>query len=421
MPWLDPIGTLFFVAACTERMQLGGTVLILGYRPPMLTAKAMASLDVLSGGRAILGVGVGWMKEEFDVLGMPYDHRGKRADEQLALFEQVFTEASPSFHGEYYDVPEIGFEPKPVNGHIPVWVGGDTEPAFRRVVRSGDAFHAAFQTVSDVDAAWRRIGELLDEAGRDRSSVRLSVRLYLDPGEQMTASKSIGGSNAQMLDTVGAWSAIGVDHILLDPVAPGGVAGRRAAMEAFRRRGLRAACTCCIASACELGLSARACSTLWRAVSAARGTGIAIRVRAATCKSVGSYSLLVRRTSSAAGVGVERALRHAAGDPARYADHVADRYDLRPDMPVPTRVHRAQQCGRRESRWIADDRRPGRHGLAAVLRHGRRHAVAAAAARPSPGFEHVRRRQRTTRRQWPHEGVDFTGQRVARHRHGLVR
>ena len=165
MPWLDPIGTLFFVAACTERLQLGGTVLILGYRPPMLTAKAMASLDVLSGGRAILGVGVGWMKEEFDVLGMPYDHRGKRADEQLALFEQVFTEPSPSYHGEYYDVPEIGFEPKPVNGRIPVWVGGDTEPAFRRVVRSGDAFHAAFQTVSDVDAAWRRIGELLRRGG----------------------------------------------------------------------------------------------------------------------------------------------------------------------------------------------------------------------------------------------------------------
>ena len=130
-------------------------------------------------------------------------------------------------------MPEIGFEPKPVNGHIPVWVGGDTEPAFRRVVRSGDAFHAAFQTVADVDAAWRRIGELLDEAGRDRAAVRLSVRLYLDPGEQMTASKSIGGSNAKMVDTIGAWSAIGVDHILLDPVAPGGVAGRRAAMEAF--------------------------------------------------------------------------------------------------------------------------------------------------------------------------------------------
>src|SRR4051812_42405705 len=82
MPWLDPIGTLFFVAGCTERLLLGNTVLILGYRPPLLTAKAFASLDVMSGGRALLGVGVGWMEEEFDVLQMPYDHRGARADEQ---------------------------------------------------------------------------------------------------------------------------------------------------------------------------------------------------------------------------------------------------------------------------------------------------------------------------------------------------
>ena len=78
MRWLDAFGTLFFVAACTERLRLGTTVLVLGYRPPVLTAKAVASLDLLSGGRAILGVGVGWMKEEFDVVGMPFDHRGAR-------------------------------------------------------------------------------------------------------------------------------------------------------------------------------------------------------------------------------------------------------------------------------------------------------------------------------------------------------
>ena len=77
MPWLDPIGTLFFVAGCTERLKLGTTVLILGYRPPVQTAKAIASLDVVSEGRVILGVGVGWMREEFEVLGMPYDHRGR--------------------------------------------------------------------------------------------------------------------------------------------------------------------------------------------------------------------------------------------------------------------------------------------------------------------------------------------------------
>src|SRR3954471_6607289 len=233
MPWLDPIGTLFFVGAVTERLKLGATVLILGYRPPMLTAKAFASLDVMTGGRALLGIGVGWMREEFEALGMPWDHRGARADEQLELFSAMFSQEMPSYQGRYYQVPEVGFSPRPAAGRLPVWVGGDTEPAFRRTVRVGDAFHAAFQKVGEVDAAWRRIGELCDEAGRDRSEIRLSIRLYLDPAQSMTPAKSIGGSAEQMLDSIGQWQAIGVDHILLDPVAPGGLPGRRAAMEAF--------------------------------------------------------------------------------------------------------------------------------------------------------------------------------------------
>lgn len=233
MPWLDPIGTLFFVAGCTERLKLAPTVLILGYRPPVLTAKAIASLDVVSDGRVILGVGVGWMKEEFEVLGMPYDHRGKRADEQLELFEAFFTEDSPSFHGEYYDVPEVGFAPKPVQAKVPIWVGGDSEAAYRRTVRFGDAFHAAFQSLDEVRTGWGRVQALAAENGRAPDELRLSIRLYLDPGASMPAAKSIGGSPEQMLDTVGQWAAIGVDHILLDPVAPGGLTGRMAAMETF--------------------------------------------------------------------------------------------------------------------------------------------------------------------------------------------
>src|SRR6478735_7491234 len=176
MPWLDPIGTMFFVAGCTEQIKLGTTVLILGYRPPVLTAKAIASLDVVSDGRVILGVGVGWMREEFEVLGMPYDHRGKRADEQLELFETLFSETDPSHHGEYYDVPEIGFEPKPVNGNVPIWVGGDSEAASRRTACFGDALHAAFQPLDVVAAGWQRVGELCAEAGRAPGDVRLSVR-----------------------------------------------------------------------------------------------------------------------------------------------------------------------------------------------------------------------------------------------------
>lgn len=233
MPWVDPIGTMFFVAACTETLKLGPTVLILGYRPPVLTAKAIASLDHLSEGRVILGVGVGWMREEFEVLGMPYDHRGKRADEQLELFRTFFADPAPSFSGEYYDVPQVGFEPKPVARSVPIWVGGDSEAAFRRVARFGDAFHAAFQPLDTVATSWARVRQLVVEDGRDPTSVRLSTRLYLDPDGSMPASKSIAGTTAEMVDTVGRWRDVGVDHVVLDPVAPGGVVGRRAAMERF--------------------------------------------------------------------------------------------------------------------------------------------------------------------------------------------
>ena len=230
--WLDPLGTLFFVAAVTERIRLGTSVLILGYRPPMLTAKAVASLDVLSAGRVIFGVGVGWMREEFDVLGMPFDHRGRRADEQLDAFRTLFADDRPSYSGTYYSFPEIGFAPKPVRGRVPLWVGGDTEPALRRAARYGDAYHAAFQSLGEVAHGWERVRELL-RRGAYRRRPEAVGGLYLDPGGAMPAAKSITGSPEQMLDTVGAWAGIGVDHILLDPVARGGAHARLNALEAF--------------------------------------------------------------------------------------------------------------------------------------------------------------------------------------------
>ena len=233
MPWLDPLGTLMFVAARTERIRLGTTVLILGYRPPVLTAKWMSSLDVLSGGRAILGVGVGWMREEFEVIGMPFDHRGARADEQLEVFETLFTEDTPSYDGAYYQFDEIGFSPKPIQDPLPIWVGGNSAPAYRRTARFAEAFHAAFEPIDTVIEEWRGVGEACDAMGRDRSEVSLSVRMYLDPDGRMAPDVSVQGSSEQMTDTVGRWSEIGVTHILLDVVAGGGSDGRLDVLRAF--------------------------------------------------------------------------------------------------------------------------------------------------------------------------------------------
>lgn len=233
MPWLDPLGTLMFVAARTERLKLGTTVLILGYRPPVLTAKWMASLDVLSEGRAILGVGVGWMREEFEVLGMPFDHRGARADEQLEIFETLFRDDLPSYEGAYYGFPEVGFSPKPEARRIPVWVGGSSAAAFRRTARFGDGFHAAFEPVDRVAEEWAEIGAACEAIDRDRGEIELSVRVYLDPEGRMEPAKSLQGSADQMADTVARWREIGVTHLGLDVVAAGGSAGRLDALRAF--------------------------------------------------------------------------------------------------------------------------------------------------------------------------------------------
>ena len=234
IPWLDPLGTLIFAAAHTERLKLGTTVLILGYRPPVQTAKLLATLDVLSEGRTILGVGVGWMREEFEALGMPFDHRGARADEQLDIFEALFTQPLPEFHGRFYDFPGIGFNPRPVNQRIPIWVGGDTEAAFQRTATYGDCFHAAFTPLPELKRHWARVRELAETRGRDPASLGFSVRLFAEfDGNTADPAKSIQGTAAQLVEQAGVYGEAGVDHMLVEFIARGGVAGRTEAMERF--------------------------------------------------------------------------------------------------------------------------------------------------------------------------------------------
>lgn len=233
MAWLDPIGTLLFVAGCTENLKLGTTVLILPYRLPVVTAKQLATLDVLSNGRLILGVGVGWMHEEAAVLGMPFDHRGKRSNEQLEIFRSLFSEEEPQFDGIFYQLPSVKFEPKPIQNPVPIWVGGDSRAAFERVARYGQGFQAAFQTIEVIEKEFAEIRRCCEAIDRDPDELTLSVRVYLDPDGLMDSAKSIAGSREQMLSSIDKLNAIGVSHVVLDPVAPGGVSGRLQAVEQF--------------------------------------------------------------------------------------------------------------------------------------------------------------------------------------------
>jgi probable F420-dependent oxidoreductase len=233
LAWLDPISTLTYIAACTERLRLGTSVLILPYRLPVVTAKQLATLDVVSDGRLILGAGVGWMAEEAAVLGMPWEQRGKRSDEQLEIFRRLFSDDEPSFDGEFYQFGPVRFEPKPVQTPVPVWVGGATPAAFARVARSGQGFHAAFQPLETVAEEWTAVQRACEKIGRDASGLTLSLRVFLDPESGMENAKSLAGSKDAMLERLGDMRDIGISHVLLDPVAGGGVEGRLYAVQQF--------------------------------------------------------------------------------------------------------------------------------------------------------------------------------------------
>ncbi len=140
---LETFSILGVVAGAKEKLRLVTSVLVLPYRNPVLTAKMVASLDVLSGGRVTLGVGVGWLKEEFEALDSPdFDRRGAVTDEWIAIFKQLWTESPASFTGQFYNYANIRAEPFPLQKpHPPIWVGGHSRAALRRTARFGDGWH----------------------------------------------------------------------------------------------------------------------------------------------------------------------------------------------------------------------------------------------------------------------------------------
>ena len=173
------------------------------------------------------------MHEEAAVLGMPFDQRGKRSDEQLDIFRLLFNEEEPDYDGRFYQLPKVRFEPKPIQNPVPIWVGGNSPGAFRRAARYGQGFHAAFQPLSIIEKQINEVKRCCEAINRDPDELTWSTRVYLDPDSLMESSKSIAGSRQQMLSTIAQMEAIGLSHVVLDPVAPGGITGRLEAVERF--------------------------------------------------------------------------------------------------------------------------------------------------------------------------------------------
>jgi probable F420-dependent oxidoreductase len=218
-----------FVAAKTSRLRLVSSVMIVPYRNPVLTAKALATIDVLSKGRVTVGVGVGWMREEFEALGAPdFDRRGAVTDEYLRIFKTLWTESPASFAGRFYRFDALRCQPQPVQKpHPPIWVGGHSKPALRRAAQLGDGWHpvganpAVPLPPAELRALLDELYRLAEAHGRDPKSLTISYKApvydlgepVLGPGGQR---RPFSGGAAQVADDIATFARLGVSEIVFD-------------------------------------------------------------------------------------------------------------------------------------------------------------------------------------------------------------
>jgi probable F420-dependent oxidoreductase len=198
---LEPFTALAYLAAVTERIRLGTGICLVPQRNPVYTAKAVTDLDALSAGRVDFGVGVGWLREEFEALGMPFDRRGQRADEYLAAMRSLWCDEVSEFHGELYDLRPCRMYPKPVQRpHPPIHVGGESDAALRRVARLGQGWYSFGRLPEDLPAALERLDGALAAEGRTRDDITLTVSPYMHPVTP---------------ESVGRYAELGVDRLVL--------------------------------------------------------------------------------------------------------------------------------------------------------------------------------------------------------------
>lgn len=194
-PLPDPLIWLTWVAACTERIRLATGILILPQRNPLVLAKEIATLDALSGGRVELGVGVGWLEEEFKALGIPFDERGARTDEYIAVLRALWDNDHAEFQGRFHEFAGVSSNPKPTNGRVPIHVGGHTRRAAERAGRIGDGY---FPGAGDIGDSITMMRDAAAAADRDPASIEVTA---FDPA--VLGDDPVGGAESLAARGVG--------------------------------------------------------------------------------------------------------------------------------------------------------------------------------------------------------------------------
>ena len=218
--FFEPFTTLAYVAGKTRRIRLGTSVIILPYRHPLFMGKALATLDVLSGGRLIVGAAVGWLAEEFEALGIPFTERGARSDEALMVMRTLWTEAEPRFEGRYFRFSGIKAEPKPLQKpHPPIWIGGNSPAAFRRAAEFAGAWHPSHRPVEEIAAGARQFKALAKARGRDPKSLEIVARAPLrviTNGDAPEPRPLLVGTPEQIVNDIGKYKEAGVTGFMFD-------------------------------------------------------------------------------------------------------------------------------------------------------------------------------------------------------------
>ena len=225
---LEQLTLMAFVAGRTRTLRLVTSVMILPYRNPVVTAKMLATVDVLSRGRVTVGVGVGWLREEFEALDSPdFDRRGAASDEYLRIFKALWTENPASFAGEFYRFTALRCLPQPVQKpHPPIWIGGHSTPALRRVARHGDGWHpvganpAVPLRPAELRASLDQLFRMTEAEGRDPSALTISFKAPVYDASATTIGgaerRPFSGTAQQIADDIGTYEKLGVSELVFD-------------------------------------------------------------------------------------------------------------------------------------------------------------------------------------------------------------